>query len=160
MKRLLILTALANASPALAQSTDLAAIDSEVARFTGSPIGAPGGAARPVDRRLRLRPCPGPLALEWYGLRRETVQVSCPLPGGWRIYVPLTAGSQPERAAPLVAKGDAVTVTVSGTGFAVSQQGEALEGGGAGEWIKVRLGRGEPLRAQVLRPGAVGIVLP
>jgi flagellar basal body P-ring formation protein FlgA len=160
MTRLIILAALAMPGPVLAQSTDLAAIDTEVARFTGSPVGAPGGAAQPVDRRLRLRPCPGPLALQWYGLRRDTVQVSCPVPGGWRIYVPLTAGSQSEQMAPLVTKGDAVTVIVSGQGFAVSQQGEALEGGGAGEWIKVRLGRGEPLRARVLRPGAVGIVLP
>lgn len=158
MKNLALLTVLVAASPVAAQSTDLVTIDAEVARFTSAAIGQPGGAAQPVDRRLRLRACAAPLVLDWYGLRHETVQVSCP--GGWRIYVPLTAVAAAAREAPLVAKGDAVTVTVSGTGFAVSQQGEALEPGAAGEWIKVRLGRGEPLRARVLRPGAVGIVLP
>lgn len=146
------------ASPALAQSVDLAAIDAAVAQFTGAAIGQPGGAARPVDRRLRLRTCAVPLAFEWYGVRQDNVQVSCP--GAWRIYVPLTSGAATTREEPLIAKGDAVSVTVSGVGFAISQQGEALEAGAAGQWIKVRVGRGEPLRGRVLRPGAVGIELP
>ncbi len=160
IRSIITATVMALSGPVLAQSADLAAIDQAVAQFTGAAIGTPGGAAHPVDRRLRLRPCAATLALEWHGMRRDSVQISCPAPGGWRIYVPLTSGVAAQREAPLVAKGDAVTVTVSGDGFAVSQQGEALEAGTAGQWIKVRLSRGEPLRARVMRPGAVGIVLP
>ncbi len=163
MIRPVLLSALLLASPALAQSAvaDLAEIDRAVARFTGAPIGAPGGAAMPVDRRLRLAPCRAPLALGWYGPRRDTVEVSCPVAGGWRLYVPL-AGVAQSAAAPLVARGDAVTITVSGEGFAVSQPGEALEAGGEGEWIKVRgvNPKAPVLRARVLRPGLVGIDLP
>lgn len=81
----------------------------------------------------------------------------------WRLYVPLAGTGRAESAsAPLVSRGDAVSITVAGDGFAVSQSGEALEAGAEGAWIKVRgLGAGAPvLRAKVLRPGAVGIDLP
>ncbi|MFN3517572.1 MAG: flagella basal body P-ring formation protein FlgA [Novosphingobium sp.] len=164
MIRSVLLSALLLASPALAQSAvaDLAEIDRAVARFTGAPIGAPGGAAMPVDRRLRLAPCRVPLALGWHGTRRDTVEVACPVAGGWRLYVPLAGVARSAAAAPWVARGDAVTITVSGEGFAVSQPGEALEAGGEGEWVKVRgvNPKAPVLRARVLRPGLVGIDLP
>jgi flagella basal body P-ring formation protein FlgA len=160
MRRLLVFAAFA-ATPAVAQTADLATIDNAVAGFTGASIGQPGGAATPVDRRLRLRPCVVPLALGWYGTRRDTVEVACPVPGSWRIYVPLR-GDSAVAAAPLIERGDSVTIVVSGEGFAVSQPGEAMEAGARGTWIKVRtLGaKAEPMRARVLRPGAVGIDLP
>ncbi|MFX5914908.1 hypothetical protein ABTE45_19000, partial [Acinetobacter baumannii] len=59
---LTLLPVAAQAAP-LARFADPAAIDSAVAAFTGQPIGVPGGAATPVDRRLRLSPCAAPLAL-------------------------------------------------------------------------------------------------
>lgn len=162
-RHLMLLAALAAGTPAQAQApaADLAAIDRAVERFTGQPQGAPGGAAQPVDRRLRLAPCRGDLSVGWYGTRQETVQVSCPMAGGWKLFVPLAAGAQ-TAAAPAVARGDAVTITVSGDGFAVSQPGEALESGAAGSWIKVRgVAPGAPvLRGRVVRPGLVGIDLP
>ena len=45
--------------PAMAQAgyIDLAAIDNEIAAFTGKSIGQTGGAMMPVDRRLRLNGC-------------------------------------------------------------------------------------------------------
>ena len=154
---------LLGASPVLAQATaDLDAVDRAVAQFTGAAQGQSGGAAMPVDRRLQLAPCREPLALGWHGLRRDAVEVLCPAPGGWKLYVPI-AGAGPAAAAPAaVSRGDAVSVTVIGDGFAVSQGGEALEGGAVGSWIKVRTqSPGAPvLRARVLRPGAVGIDLP
>lgn len=157
-----LLTTLA-ATPTLAQSAiaDLSAIDRAVAQFTGVTQGAPGGAAMPVDRRLKLSPCRVPLALGWYGTRRDTVEVACPMAGGWKLYVLLTGTAQAS-AAPLIAKGDAVTITVSAEGFAVSQPGEALEAGAEGAWIKVRtINPNAPtLRARVIRPGVVGIDLP
>ena len=105
--------------------------------------------------------CAAPLALEWYGQARQAVQVRCPTPGGWTLYVPLT-GPAPAAEPPVIRRGDAVTITVGGEGFAVSQAGEALEPGAAGSWIKVRgLGPKAPvLRGQVLRPGLVGLALP
>ncbi len=141
--------------PALAQAiADLAEVDRQVSAFAGQP-------ALPVDRRLRLARCAAPLALEWYGQARQAVQVRCPTPGGWTLYVPLT-GPAPAAEPPVIRRGDAVTITVGGEGFAVSQAGEALEPGAAGSWIKVRgLGPKAPvLRGQVLRPGLVGLALP
>lgn len=146
---------------------DLDALDRQVAVFTGAPVGAPGGAMMPVDRRLRLRPCAGPLAVAWNGLRRDSVQVSCPEAGGWRIFVQLAnAGLNGAVAAlPAVNRGDAVTIAVQGDGFSVSQPGEALEGGPVGGWIRVRPVRNAAnagasdgtLRAQIVRPGLVAI---
>jgi flagella basal body P-ring formation protein FlgA len=46
-----------------ARFAEMAAIDQAVAQFTGHPIGVPGGAAQPIDRRLRLAACTAPLAL-------------------------------------------------------------------------------------------------
>ena len=152
------------ASPAAAQSyADLPQIDRAVAAFTGAAQGSPGGAAQPLDRRLRLAPCPAQFVLGWYGTRKDTVEVRCAVPGGWKLYVPLVASSAiAATAAPVIARGDAVTISVSGAGFAVAQPGEALESGAIGAWIKVR-GPGQNaavLRARVLRPGLVGMELP
>ena len=163
-----MLTAALFASPALAQSyADLAAVDNVVAAFAGAPQGSPGGAVQPVDRRLRLVPCRAELALGWYGMRRDTIEVRCPVAGGWKLYVPV-AGSGPGQmsATPIIMRGDAVTISVSGDGFAVSQAGEAMESGALGAWIKVRgtsVGSAQSasvLRAKVLRPGVVGMELP
>jgi flagella basal body P-ring formation protein FlgA len=144
---------------------DLDVIDSQVAAFTGAPIGAPGGAAMPVDRRLQLRVCRAPLSITWNGLRRDSVQVQCPEAGSWRIFVPV-AGVPVAAAVPAVNRGDAVTIAVYGDGFSVSQPGEALEGGPVGTWIRVRpakstaaANRGDTLRAQIVRPGMVSVPL-
>ena len=165
-RTLLALVAALSASPALAQSyVDLSEVDNAVARFTGAPIGAPGGAAQGADRRLRLTPCPQVLTLAWYGQGRSAVEVRCPVAGGWKLYVPLSGSGSSSNAAAeqaAVVRGDAVTVRVSGDGFAVSQPGEALESGPVGAWIKVRgpTAQAPVLRAKVLRPGLVGMDLP
>lgn len=151
--------------PARAQAlADLAAIDRAVADFTGAPLGTAGGAAYPVDRRLRLNPCTVPLSLNWYGARQDSVEVTCPMTGGWKLYVPLVAAPRAASAAaapPAVTRGDAVTITVNGDGFAVSQSGEALESGPVGAWIKVRglSDKAPVIRARVIRPGLVGVDL-
>jgi flagella basal body P-ring formation protein FlgA len=147
---------------------DLDAIDRQVAAFTGAPIGAPGGALMPVDRRLRLQACRAPLAIVWSGSRHDSVQVQCPEAGGWQIFVRV-ASLGGAVAPPAVNRGDAVTIAVNGDGFSVSQPGEALEGGPVGAWIRVRpvsatsaaaiANRGEALRARIVRPGMVAIPL-
>lgn len=164
VRTLIAFTAIAASSSALAAPfADLAAIDREVAGFTGTAQGQPGGAALPVDRRLRLNPCTAPLALRWSGPRRETVIVSCPDPGGWRLFVPVLGGGG-EAAAPAISRGDAVTIAVTGAGFAVMQPGEALESGPVGGWIQVRLaqwqGKSKAMRARVVRPGLVSVPMP
>lgn len=154
------------ATPAVgAGFADPAVIDRAVAQFTGADIGTPGGARTPVDRRLRLAQCPSNFSLEWYGKSRDTVLVRCPEAGGWRIFVPLAAGAGHAMAAAgpdVVARGEVVTITIRGSGFTLSRQGEAMEAGAVGEWIRVRSvdKKSDALRAQVLRPGLVGMELP
>lgn len=156
---------------AAAGFADLASIDRQVAAFTGAPVGAPGGAVMPVDRRMRLQPCASQPAVSWNGLRRDSVVVQCPEAGGWRIYVQVAGaayGAAPVAAQPAVNRGDAVTIAINGDGFTVSQPGEALEGGAVGAWIRVRPvsatvtfgARGDTLRAQIVQPGMVAIPLP
>ncbi len=159
----ILAAALGAAAPALAAGFhDLASIDREVARFTGAPQGTDGGARLPVDRRLKLTQCPMPLAFEWYGSANSTVLVRCPVAGGWRLFVPVTAGQAAAEAEPVIARGEAVSIAVQGSGFTVSRQGEALEGGAVGEWIRVRPAgdKRNTIRARVIQPGRVGVELP
>jgi flagella basal body P-ring formation protein FlgA len=145
--------------------TDLAQIDSQVAAFTGAPQGAVGGAVLPVDRRLRLAACHSPLSLGWHTARKESVVVQCTDAGSWRLFVPVTPVQQTAAAAPeapAVARGEAVTVSVTGDGFAVSQPGITLDAGAVGAWVRVRMvqggaPKGDAMRAQVIRPGLLAI---
>lgn len=139
-------------------------IDRDVALFTGAQIGLPGGALAPVDRRLRLNACAAPLALSWQSTRQDNVLVQCPDAGGWRLYVPVRSAGDTAQIA--VRRGDAVTISVQGEGFAVTQPGEALEQGGEGDWIRVRpagrspsAGGGDTMRARIIRPGLVSLPL-
>lgn len=162
MRYPLIALAAAIAAPAAAQSqgqADLAQIDRLVEGFTGQPVGTTGGARAPVDRRLRLAACAAPLALDWYGTPGKTVAVSCEGAGGWRIYVNILAPTQAAKSsAPVIARGETVTIAVRGRGFTVQRQGEAMEAGAEGDWIKVRTAPdAPPVRARIERPGLVVI---
>ncbi|GGD64050.1 flagella basal body P-ring formation protein FlgA [Croceicoccus mobilis] len=136
---------------AAASTTAPEIIDVAVAQFTGAAIGEEGGALYPVDRRLRLKSCGVPLALEWRGEERRNVIVHCPEEGGWRIFVPVRAqakaaasNSVDVSAAPaavsqdVISRGDAVAIEISGQGFTVTRPAQALEDGAVGEWIRVR----------------------
>lgn len=137
---------------------DPAVIDREVAAFTGQPIGAPGGAARPVDRRLRLTACSAPLALSWRGDAHASILVECPDTGGWHIFVATSGSARQTPAGPVIERGQSVTVAVTGDGFSVSQPAEALESGAVGAWIRVRTqAKADPVQAQVVRPGLVEV---
>lgn len=148
---------------ALAQTVafaDLTEIDRAVERMTGAPIGAPGGARTPVDRRMKLAQCRAPLMVGWHGSGRDTVRVECPDPRSWKIYVSLAGGAPQTQATEMIARGDRVSVTVEGRGFSVAQSGEALEGGSLGDWIRVKPpGKAEAVRAKVAQPGRVTIPL-
>ncbi len=137
---------------------DPGAIDRDVANFTGQPIGAPGGAARPIDRRLRLGLCHSPLAMSWRGDAHAAVLVECPDAGGWHVFVALAAAARQSVAGPVIERGQSVNVALTGDGFSVSQSGEALENGALGAWIKVRTtAKGDPLQARIVGPGAVEV---
>lgn len=157
----LVLAAALTAAP----FADLEAIDRQVSGFTGAGVGEPGGAQTPVDRRLRLRPCASPLALTWRSSARDSVVVQCGDNGGWRLFVPVAQGGQGMVQAPVISRGDAVSISIQGDGFSVSRPGEAMESGPVGAWIRVRPvaasgPASEPMRAQVVRPGLVALPLP
>lgn len=131
-------------------------IDRAVAEFTGAAIGTPGGARMAADPRLRLAPCGGALGVRWHNPAHTAVQVECPGPESWRIFIainPAEAGPA-ARTAPAVKRGDAVTLVVRGRGFSVQQSAEAMESGAVGDWIFLRTSRkAESLRARIERPG-------
>ena len=123
---------------------------------------AAGAAALPLDPRLRLAPCRAALRLSWYGARHDSVRVECPDMPGWRVFVRVSGavGEQTAAAAPLVLRGEAVSIAVTGQGFTVARSGEALEPGSLGQWIRVRTApAAAPLRARVAGPGTVELVL-
>lgn len=138
---------------------DPAAIDRAVAAFTGAPAGSDGGAQVAVDRRLRLAACTAPLALSWHTPAQANVMVQCPDARSWRIFVPVRSAAPAAAAAPLVVRGDPVTIAVAGAGFSVSQPGEAMESGAAGSWIRVRgvAAKSQVMRARVVRAGLVEV---
>lgn len=159
---LTLIAASALALPAAAQDSrfaDPAAIDAEVSAFTGAPLGTPGGARHPVDRRLRLAACAQSLDLAWHGRRADMVRVECNAGTSWRIFVPVNAdasGAGSVAAAPVavVERGQVIGIVIEGRGFSVAQQGEALENGAIGQWIRVRPeGQREALRARIETPG-------
>lgn len=155
--------ALGMAMPASAAGfADPAEIDRAVAQFAEAPTGSQGGARLPVDRRLKLSRCQAPLALEWYGRARDTVLVQCPVSGGWRLFVPIESGAAAARAEKVVARGEVVSIAVQGRGFVLSRQGEALESGAVGDWIRVRPAgsKQDTVRVRILHPGKVGMELP
>lgn len=173
-----ILTALGlfSAVSATAQQRfeNLDRIDSIVAMTVGANIGQPGGALAPVDRRLRLAPCPQ--VPEVSGPLFGAAVVECK-PIGWRIRVPLSAQpaavAQPvntawqpraatpraaQPAAPVVKKGDPVQLIAGGDSFTVSKLMIAEEDGAAGQMIRVREDKkGSPVLAQVVEMGVVRI---
>ncbi|WP_375289060.1 flagella basal body P-ring formation protein FlgA [Qipengyuania sp.] len=149
------------AAPAASQNlTPPSHIDALVAAFTGKAIGQPGGARQAVDPRLRLTACDQGATAEWYGSQEQSVKVSCPVPGGWRVFVPVMGS---ERSQPVISRGDLVQVRVSGAGFSMSTRAEALQTGAVGATISVRPSYGDvrkSLSAKVLEAGVVGIDVP
>ncbi len=141
---------------------DLAALDLQIAAFTGAPIGEDGGAMQPLDRRLKLRLCAAPADIAWRSEQRDTLVLQCPDAGGWRLYMPVrplpVAAAAQAASQVAVQRGDAVTISVAGQGFSISRPAEALESGAVGDWIKVRPAipgnrRAGIIRARITGPG-------
>lgn len=166
MRSILIIPALIAAAPAAAQgfqSTEL--LDTIVAQFTGTPIGALGGARTPVDRRLKLAPCAAP-QLEWRSDARDAVVVRCMAPA-WRIFVPVEAVPRPKPAAPAVAlaaakaepvirRGDPVTIEAGSAGFSITRDGVAMGDAAPGARLLVKVDEKKPpIQAVALAQGRV-----
>ena len=124
---------------------DLAALETQVTAALGAGIGEPGGPASPIDRRLKLSPCPAPVIVEPPAL--GAVAVRCK-ELGWRIRVPLSAppaGVQQgwgtiaaAKAEPIIKRGDQVELTADTGTFSVSTVAIAEQDGAPGDHIRVR----------------------
>ena len=163
------------ASAQTRQFENLDRLDGLVAMTVGANIGEPGGAAAPVDRRLKLAACPQ--MPEVTGPVFGAAMVECKATG-WRVRVPLRAGGAAagpptmsanpafaraagNAAAPrpvIVKKGDPVQLIAGGAAFSVSRVMIADEDGGAGDMIRVREDRrSDPVLAQVVEMGIVRV---
>lgn len=162
--RHLFILAAASATPALAQGfEDLDQLETQVTASLGAAIGEPGGPSRPIDRRLRLRSCPEPATVETPAL--GAVAVRCESIG-WRIRIPLTAGStggrapsSAQRAEPVIRRGDQVQLVALTRSFTVSTFGIAEQDGAPGDRIRVRR-EGSDHRGDTGTRRVVGEVLP
>lgn len=163
MFKLIPAALLAAASPALAAGfMDHAALDRAAEAFAGAPIGAEGGPAAPVDRRLRLAHCPSDPALSWRSDRHDAIVIRC-AEIGWRIFVPVRAAAAAPapavrtiaaRAEPVIRRGDLVTLTAESPSFTVSSTGIAAGNAAPGERISVRIeGVKTPVQAIATEPG-------
>jgi flagella basal body P-ring formation protein FlgA len=120
---------------------DIGALEIQVQAALGAGLGEPGGPAQPIDRRLKLKPCPEPATIDPPAL--GAVAVRCQSLG-WRIRVPLTRGAgqtfaaAAARAEPVIRKGDQVELTASAGSFSVSTIATAEQDGAAGDRIRVR----------------------
>ncbi|MDP5280395.1 flagella basal body P-ring formation protein FlgA [Sphingomonas sp. DG1-23] len=164
---MLLSLALAAATPAAAQDfQSTPVLDAIVAQFTGVGIGEQGGARTPVDKRLRLQACAAP-QLEWRSAAKDAVVVRCMAPA-WRIYVPVDAVPQPRpvpdsaapapvvavKAAPVIRRGDPITVEAGSPGFSISRDGIAMGDAAAGARLMVKVDdRKPPIQAVALEPG-------
>lgn len=137
---------------------DVAALDAQVEAALGAAIGEPGGAAAPVDRRLKLAACPGPVSIGAPAM--GAVAVRC-AELGWRIRVPLVrvrtaAVEEPE---PIVRKGDQVELRAASGSFSVSTVAIAEEDGAIGDRIRVRTDRRSPALTGMIGPdGSVALL--
>lgn len=155
-------------SPSLANAQtfeNLDRLDSLVTMTVGANLGQPGGPAAPIDRRLRLKPCPSTPRIE--GPTFGAAIVSC-AETGWRLRVPLVpvpmqdaklaqAASKAQISAEaVVKKGDPVELVAGSEMFSVSRAMIADEDGAVGAMIRVReTPKSTPVIARVERAGIV-----
>lgn len=174
MRRILsfVLLASLGTAPALAQQKfeNLDRLDSLVAMTVGANMGQPGGPVAPVDRRLRLAPCPQTPSVD--GPVFGAAVVKCDAIG-WRIRVPLVPGGAvagapspalrrvavaPVPKEALIKKGDPVQLIAGGSAFSISRAMIADEDGAMGEMIRVREDKkATPVIAQVMDLGIVRV---
>lgn len=141
-RHLALTTLLAGTAAQAQRFEDVAALEVQVQAALGAGIGEPGGPAMPIDRRLKLAPCPEPATVDAPALGAVAVRCASL---GWRIRVPLTRATGPAttyataiRSEPVIRKGDQVELTASSGSFSVSTVAIAEQDGAPGERIRVR----------------------
>ena len=157
--RHLMLTA-ALTAPAVAQGQAFQNIDRLEQQLTaalGAGIGDPGGAAAPIDRRLKLAACPEAPVFDAPVMGAVAVRCASL---GWRIRVPLARAATlaAVREEPVIRKGDPVELIAGGRFYEVSTQAIAEQDGAPGARIRVRSApKAAPVVAEVVRAGVVRI---
>lgn len=161
----LLLPALLAAVPAGALGfQDTVALDRAVIAFTGKAMGDEGGARVPVDYRLKLKPC-ATLAMAWHTETHDAVVVTCAGPD-WRIFVPVRRAATPAalkavpaiaiapKLAPVIKRGDPVTIAAGSPGFTITREGIAMGDAapGARFLVKVEDNR-NPVQAVAIEAG-------
>lgn len=142
---------------------DTAAIDRAVAAFTARPLGAEGGARAPVDPRLRLAAC-GTVAMSWRSDAHDAVVVTCADPQ-WRLFVPVIATARSaapvaapavaaKPAAPVIRRGDPVTIEAGSNGFAITRDGIAMADAAPGARLLIKVdGADRPVHGVAIEAG-------
>lgn len=164
---MLLSLALLAATPAGAQDfQSTVVLDTIVAQFTGKSPGEQGGARTPVDKRLKLQTCAAP-QLEWRSEAKDAVVVRCMAPA-WRIFVPVAAVPQPRAApvvpaqalvvpvkvAPVIRRGDPITVEAGAAGFSITRDGVAMGDAAPGARLMVKVDdKTPPIQAVALEAG-------
>jgi len=116
---------------------DLAALEAEASAVAGAPV--------TIDRRLRLAQCEADPAIA----RSSTgLSIECTTPT-WRIFV------ASQRLAPVIRRGDAVSIAVKGPGFDVTVDGTAETDATPGSRLRVRDRSGGHLTAIVQSDGSL-----
>lgn len=121
---------------------DLIALAAQITAFASSPP--------QLDPRLQLAACPAPV-VSW-AASRAAVVAECRDPA-WHIVVPLRVTG----SAPLIRRGDAVSVAAVGTGFLVAVDGTADNDASAGMRLRVRTAGGAHLTGIVGADGRVAL---
>jgi flagellar basal body P-ring formation protein FlgA len=135
MKLLFAFVASSASAPILAAAPvfeDLTALDARISETHDE-----GLIAQPIDRRIRLAPCPVPAEID--APMAGSIAVRCPALG-WRIRVPFLASAKPAEATTvLVRRGETIELVYRGEGFAVTSIGVAQDDGGKGKPIRVKI---------------------
>ncbi|GAA3894124.1 hypothetical protein GCM10022276_11660 [Sphingomonas limnosediminicola] len=142
---------IATATSAAPAYQDFDALDARIASLAGSAT------AVPIDRRIKLVPCPEEPEIS--GPAGGALTVRCPALG-WRIRVAVTgtSGTAGPASSVLVHRGDAVELVAHGDGYSVSSVGVALEEGPVGGAIRVKIPTSpSPVAAVVARAGVASI---
>ena len=149
---LMLLSAVIPATATAQSFQNHAAIDASVA---ASLVGT-GLAAWPVDHRLKLAPCAGPLVVD--PPASGAVAVRCATPG-WRLRVLLDGPPATFTVAPVIIKrGDPVTVNFVASGFSVTASGIAESEARLGERIRVRVAdKVNPVMGEATDAGTVRV---
>jgi flagellar basal body P-ring formation protein FlgA len=138
------------------QVQDIEGIERQLIAKTGVPIGDSGGLSAPIDRRLRLSPCPTELTYD--RSMANAIIVRC-TSLGWRMRVALVGAGQGDVAhQPVVHRGDPVEIIAVIGNITVSSRAIAEQDGVVGGRIRVRSNTSTISKLMIVEVVGEGIV--